>query len=644
MNKPGELLVRPIAIEDESPAGLIIRAAEKNMYGNVNHMVTAAKTGRDFDLPVVVSYVDRFIKLISVLGLKFPNPGETMERETGTIRSKRRFMRHFFPIDFFRVDGEAYCPACLKEKSYLRKIWMFRPYSKCHLHNVPIETSCRKCKSAINIFRGTVNECDRCKKSLGHDIGDYEPNMYSAWVHNFVNDHQNPADADYFSQLFSWGITIFNDSGQLKTDYEATKLTYSFFNEPEKFDQVLHEYAIHDTRHLKIKLMPLLKGAERIASFANRLIGQYGDSPYSQADLLMEVTLTDAAILLDVTGKTMGLLLKRNGKRATKREQMISIGELFNLVEIDRARKIEIKQDVLHGLLEINEVATMLDVHHEIIRSLHRAGYLQFDKQLIKGAHRYVISPSLVQAFSEEFVLVGTLARKFGVNATALTSRLAALGIQPAATPKDSELKTCIFRQADVQELTTERIQSVKNCATTAGRRRKDALPPEPKLMSGISIIEASEKLGVSIQQIRTLLTRGVLQRDQGFNVGVRVTLDSLEKLMMHLSSTEYMPAKDAAQQFGISIRELKISWASTGIIEYFDYVYWELVKISDVLKVSKIRSEFVTSAEGGILLGNHRGHVVNLYMRGLIERHFFDKSKKVALYRKSDVLKFKVS
>lgn len=643
MKNHGELLVRPIAHEDESPAGLIIRAAEKNMYTNVHQMVSGVHCG-DLDLNTVVSYVDKFLKLIGALGLKFPNPGETMERKTVTIRSKRRFIKHFFPLDFFRVDGEAYCPVCLNEKSYLRKIWMFKPYSRCHVHDVPIETSCRKCKGAINIFRGTVNECDRCKENLGHNLADFKPNIYSVWLHRFLHDHTVEADENCFSELFAWAKTIFNRDGQAKTDCEATQLTYHFFNAPGKFDQVLYDYVMHDSRHLRIKLLPLLKGDERIASFVRSLLRQYGDNPYSEADLLVELTLTDAAIFLEVSGKTMGRLLKRNGGRAPTREQTISIDKLLNLIEIDRVRKTAIKQDVPHGLLEINQVATMLDVHHEIIRSLHKASYLQFNKQLIKGAHRYVISPSLVQAFSEEFVLVGTLARKFGVNATALTSRLAALGIQPAATPKDSELKTCIFRQADVQELTTARILSVKNCATNAGRRRKDAPRPERKLLAGISIIEASEKLGVSIQQIRTLLTRGVLQRDQGFNVGVRVTLDSLEKLMTHISSTEYMPAKDAAQKLGISMRALRVNWISTGIIEYFDYIYWELVKVSDVLKVSKIRSEFVTSAEGGILLDNHRGHVVNLYTRGLIERHFFDKSKKVALYRKSDVLKFKVS
>lgn len=77
-----------------------------------------------------------------------------------------------------------------------------------------------------------------------------------------------------------------------------------------------------------------------------------------------------------------------------------------------------------------------------------------------------------------------------------------------------------------------------------------------------------------------------------------------------------------------------------TEIISVEDLVYWKLILASEVEKAVKIKSEYLTGAEGSHLMGMHKSHISNLSTQGLIQPISFGTKHQIKLYKKSEVIK----
>ena len=76
-----------------------------------------------------------------------------------------------------RNRGVVYCPLCLNEKPYFKKVWRLGIYTACSKHKCQVNDSCPHCDASIQFYRhemgdrdklfsGTMKDCWRCKKSL----------------------------------------------------------------------------------------------------------------------------------------------------------------------------------------------------------------------------------------------------------------------------------------------------------------------------------------------------------------------------------------------------------------------------------------------------------------------------------------------
>jgi hypothetical protein len=641
--KPHRLLSTPIPHSDESPASILIRAAEGNRYENVHQVVAVTKLNVNHsNLDLLVNYIDKFLRLIAALCLKCIAPEEVLERRGPTMRSLRRFLYHFFPVNFFRQDGTAFCPACLHDKPYLRKIWMFRPYANCHIHGLPIQTRCPHCKAEMKISRGAICLCSQCKCKISQELTLATPDTVSTWVKHFVSEPNQ--ETEEFTQIFTWAKSIAGVDGTLKDDGAAAVLTYQYFNNQEDFPKNLLDFMSHDSRHPKLKLLPLLASDGKLRKIAADILNtQFLNAPFSGTDLDYRLSLTEIRPFLGVSTKTVANLLKRNSYRPDERETTISVSELFTIIEIDRVRKEDIKEHKMDHLLTVTDVAKELQVHTEIIRSVQKAGYLPFQKQIVAGSLKYTLTKEQLDVFCSEYMLVGTLGKKLGVNSTDLTAKLAALGIKPAISPKDSQLKTCVFRYQAVCDLTADDISNIGKCPTNAGRKPKGIVVEETPINDQhLSIIEVGGRLDVSIQQVKTLIQRNVIERVLDPRPGVYVTRKSVEDLIGYLENPDYITLENGASDLKINKIVLKREWISAEMIEHKDLVYWELVKATDIQKVKDIKSEYVNASEASEILGMHRTHANNLYKRGILNRHYFDKGNKIPLYKRADILLLK--
>lgn len=637
------LLIRPIPKEDESPASVLIRAAQSNGYETVSEMISVTKQDHQISISTLTLLVDclaRYLRLTTALCLRCVRPEEVLERE-GTARSRRRFFANFYPAEFFRQDGINYCPGCLHEAGYLRKIWMFKPYAVCHLHNLLLRSTCHICDEKLKLYRGKVSVCSQCDAELGQASSINNGGRVSTWVSQFVNTAEQSAVDDFIS-FFEWAKSIHGKDHKLKSDAEAAEFTCSYFESNTIVEAHLLEYVAYDNRHLKLLLLPLLKSTPDIRLQARNILDRHSQQkPFSEMDLKTRLTLTDASLVLDISPTTMRKLLMRNDARASEREPLVFLSELLKVIDTDVIRKNNLKVASQEDILTINEVAEQLNVHPEIVRSVQKSNFMVFERRRITGSLKYITQQSSVDRFSEEFALVGSIARQFGVNATDLTARLGALDIFPIATPKNSNLKTCLFKVADLKDLTTKEILAVTKCSTNAGRKRSGEQRVEPP-QKGIRIVEVADRLNLSVQKVKTLISENLLEKEAGIQNGVCVQNASLYELEGLLKNPDYIPLDEAVKILGITKTILLREWVSAGVVEYCNLKYWQLVNEKDIYKVVDIYKEYLNGPEASALLGMPRHHVANLFKRGLIKRQSFGANDRISLYKISDVLSHK--
>jgi plasmid maintenance system antidote protein VapI len=60
-----------------------------------------------------------------------------------------------------------YCPVCFGEKPYFRKIWDYKLYSTCHIHDVELIEFCSRCQEPITWNRRYIGRCS-CGEDFAH--------------------------------------------------------------------------------------------------------------------------------------------------------------------------------------------------------------------------------------------------------------------------------------------------------------------------------------------------------------------------------------------------------------------------------------------------------------------------------------------
>jgi hypothetical protein len=382
-----------------------------------------------------------------------------------------------------------------------------------------------------------------------------------------------------------------------------------------------------NARHPRLQLLPLLSSGGYPNVFAHEILKLMDAAltDLSPSDEEIEVTVGEAAALVEISINTLRKWVAKRVKQGINVDFPITIKLLLamqNQFKHDRKNKLQINQT--NELLTINQTAERLSVHPEIVRSIQHKGFLKFEKKNIGGSLKAVTTEEELKFFTNRYVLVGTLARKFGIN--------------PIAGPAIDGLKTSLFNQKDAEILTKPLIESIEKCATNAGRKKKNKTPPALITQNGdsVPIVEASKVLNISVQKTKTLLQRGILKKTNTDRNGVSVTLNSLVDLQKTLGNEEYFSIQDGCKELDTTLGMLTRNWVNTGLLDVIDCYYWKFVPKKQIKEIRKIKTEYVDAAAGGKLLGVSRAHLINQERIGNINCMRIEGKK---LFKISDVL-----
>jgi len=634
------LLVRPRPIDDETPGSLLMRAAYENGFATINQMTHVS--GFDFlkqSYQAALIKVSKYKQILKVLNLKLIDVAKTMGRAGLSSRSGRQLGNTSFPDAYFREDCTAYCPSCLTEKSYWRRMWLFKPYISCHKHGCVLVDKCSSCNKSLVITRGCIYKCSYCQFDLRETKPEIEDISTSQWLHDVIEGDEK-LDAQVFTSVYD-AIRLFANNTKIENSYcFAGKLAHLHFtNRGAAIDAMISRIKENDT-HPRLQLLPLLSSDGHSNTFANEIL-KFIDIPLTQLsprDEEVRVSLGEAIALLETSANTLRKWVTKCINQGVEVEFPIMVKLLLNIKsQFEHDRKNESQIALSHDTLTVNQAAEQLIVHPEIVRAIQHKGFLKFEKKNVEGSLKAVTSKTELEDFNSQYVLVGTLARKLGVNATDLSAKLRSLGINPIAGPKIDGLKTNLFKLQDVKNLTKDLLNGIEKCESNAGRKKVTdrSLADITTNRSSITLVEVSTDLKISIQKVKTLVQKGLLTRAEISHDGVAVTKQSLAVLKKNIANTEYMSTKEACTELDISPLLLSRDWVNTGFINVIDCHYWKLVSKKQVADVLKIKKEYVDAAEGGRLIGVHRAHLINQERIGKINCREFAGKK---LFKISDV------
>lgn len=159
--------IRPLPYPDESPASILMRAAEANGHSSVFQLVSQIKRVSSLE-SLIASYtdVDRFQGMVAALGLGHEAAQLVWQRTGPTRRSPRLYAGMAVPEIFFREDGTVFCPRCLSEALYWRRSWVFRPTCICLKHQRLLLDRCGHCGSTLSPARASLHQCNHCQGDL----------------------------------------------------------------------------------------------------------------------------------------------------------------------------------------------------------------------------------------------------------------------------------------------------------------------------------------------------------------------------------------------------------------------------------------------------------------------------------------------
>lgn len=690
------LLVRPVPIPGESPASVLIRAVDGNGYPSLAALVWAYR--KESEYWVTASHVDpaRYKDILGAFGISIPDIDSLCFRRTGPTSESPRVMDGMeIPEAMFREDARYYCPICLLERSFWRRSWTLRPYSVCVEHHVYLLRDCPACAGELTVSRRKIAKCE-CGASLSDGGSDHaDPAAVNWWLEVHRESPQAARAADMLFQALSEAGGGADDPKLEHRRLCAVQQWMERGTVAAWISEWVDEEAA--SSHPRILLLPFLRRSKHpeVRALTTAILKLWqvkkptlevrhdGAMARGEAELALGVSrcrfqkflkqglvdfpdgrkARDGQVSVAAINRILfsshadGEVAESVGRPQTssiasmvaavlsgERESAgYDVGEGLNtlrLVAEQRAKPVETDEE--RRWLDTRQVADVLGTYSEAVRFLRIKGWIEFRDRDFQRRFRYIARREDVDRFNECYVLGGTIASQLSVNPTNLAERLMAVGVRPVAGPRIDGSLVYLFRRSDLEAVDWDVVTRLRNYPTKTGRKRKSSDSGGSRAKeTEIPLSGVARELGVSVQQIRSLIRKGVLERIRKLDRSIFVSRKSLATLRRKLNRKDLVSIDEAAGHFNLSSRSFESLWINTGVLTVVDLGLWRLIRARELEKLKKLLAGHVTAAEAGRMLSMHRSHLPNLERRGVIESKLIGRPG-VRLYTRADLERVK--
>ncbi|MEO2219633.1 TniQ family protein [Chromobacterium vaccinii] len=310
---PLALPIRPIPYLDESPASLLIRAAENNGFVSVLQLLSAYRFPSQSDEWLIASFVDqtRFSKIIHAMGLHKNCISLAYRRMGPTSKSPREMNGIGLAERLFRNGANVYCPECLKEHPYWRKAWSILPSAACNKHSIRLLQDCPSCKQPLSVTRNRLLYCP-----CGHDLRQAKaemvnPNATQWWSSLIAARDQEALD----QMLLFWSALREVDGLGDGTAAEGWRLntTMNWCRGDQCIDEVLEVIEPRSPYiHPRLQLLPFLREKGDLCDFAKQVLKRHSPFVFATPPRQHEGQLSqeEAAAALGITSWQVRKIIK----------------------------------------------------------------------------------------------------------------------------------------------------------------------------------------------------------------------------------------------------------------------------------------------------------------------------------------------
>ncbi|MCT9370199.1 TniQ family protein [Acinetobacter baumannii] len=650
----------PIPFPDETAGSFLIRLSKLNGHTHSSSFYRSRIDIKNKErLSSIITHDHLFLNLLKKFQLPHSLKELSLQRRSSTLRGCVIWKNKLsIPDYFFSNDVERFCPLCLKEIPYWRKIWLVKPYYACLKHQIRLHTTCPRCQSTLSSLRPEIYICSKCLGDIRNceiEVISDEQIKHIRWFLEFI-ETEVQEKFNLFKNFWST-LKKFSVHDPAPPSIELLlEITYLFFMDRDSSIERMVDWISQRSHqvHPRIQLVPFLIGD-------TMYFGQYTKKILEQLPVPTEMapehvfhllTIQESCQILDISYLTIQRRVENNklqyvaSKDIPKNRKFLSSLDVESIL-VQKAlhppqKKMKLPPRKDGRRLILSDVATKLNVHYENIRCLIKTRFLKAEKLLVRFRWAYFINSKDLEEFNDKYILVSSLAKKLKVTPQNLTEKLASIDIHPISGPHiDGEFNN-IFLQESVRHLTKQDIEKIINYPTLTGRYPsfEEQLPKPPPIY--LSLNEAAKKLHISPNKTARLVEKGVLEKDTSHNLSISISTQSLNILIANLHNPKFISVKQALIQLNCSANWFHEYWVETGFIHIHDFLYWHFIERNELNKVLRLKKSYLTGTEASTLLGMHKSHVTNLESQGLIEPVYFGTPKIIKLFKREDVIKLK--
>lgn len=607
---------------DESPLSLLQRAALGNGWESLkqacNSMFVCAGDVSRF-VYSALRYRNRYLTVAERLGVR-PDDAKAIvyDRVTSTIQSKVIWRNVAARSTSLRFTAPQYCPHCLLESRYGRDLWTHRLVSACVKHQCwLIDRSCKPDSCPINpldhdwpseqdlqvlcldsepappIVINTMSVLQQNTDSELLERLETCLDLSSRWADwgLLAEDHRSisVAACEFFAGR--WPQTIRNQSSNAPGDNRHPAHPRCLVSELMASDVPSHQHLASEVlRNAPLELPMVCFGNDDFITraLAKKILGMN----IGEVDVLAErgvvargergfTIASCSALLCRLESMPQPIPPLAGISRALRQwKQKSTSGLIGDLLDgtisaccFDRSIGINSLQiqasdlpqrEACTEFLLLEDVADLCGVHTECIRFISSRTPLLRSVEKSGRTAKYRFRKQDVAAFHATYVFAGALAGELKVGRTTLAAKLQSAGLTPVSGPRIDGGLTFLFRREDLKSIDLDAVAHSVDYATNAGRKPDGFVAQD---LPGLPLQTAADRLEISLQSCRYLLSKDMLVRVPHLGRGLLVSEQSVADLRA-LYSEPLLTTREAGKRFRQTASQFSATWVHTGQIK----------------------------------------------------------------------------
>ncbi|WP_324626748.1 TniQ family protein [Acinetobacter sp. MD2(2019)] len=520
------LLIHPIPYDGESAQSFLARIADLNKHSSIERLINKEQNHFLAKNAPNCSLVDlpRFKYILQLLNIDLNHQSLAFAKSGPTSRSAKKWSNIELHENLLKYYPYSYCPQCIEEQPFFKKIWLLQPLYACPIHSIFLVDECYQCGYSIMLSSG-VTKCSHCHALL-QDAPKIKCSSIRVirWFLEILNHDSN----EFFKHFTAYWRSILSFSKlDNSMDMEAAlKMTYEYFNAPNQSIDRLSTLINQRIKlaHPRIQLLPFLKYDRFFRHYIALVEAKCHVYTRSDASCIIDIKSAELRLVLGIAKITLNYWIYQDFLKLGECkhyydpipshliEDFLTISQYKPLLQKPRMKKILSSPKSL-GL---KDIAQNLDIHYETARKLTNMGWFDLDQLCndAKAAKGY----SLIKlgSFQKEYILASTLAKKLGINPTNLVEKLASIGVSPIHGPYINASPLNIYLKRSVNHLKKHDFDEITQYPTRTGRPKKGVTPLETK-QDFFSLNEAAEHLNISPNKVSVLINKGITQNLMNF-------------------------------------------------------------------------------------------------------------------------------